>query len=192
MDILPRNTSLPTLFLTIALIVAVLFPGSLMGAERQSKKHQPAQKELVVTVDDSNLRSYLAKADEQYKKGGFDNALRIYLKTYDFTKDVLATVKVIKTGYEKVINEPSATQNEKEDILIKLKRISQFTARYNDIQDLSAYRIGYIYAKKGDGEKARKYLAEVMDSATYSTERDSFWMKTKTLLLSLYNLEGEF
>jgi hypothetical protein len=52
--------------------------------------------------------------------------------------------------------------------------------------------MGYIYAKKGDSERARKYLIEVLSMTPFSIEQDSICMKSKTLLLGLYNLEGEF
>ena len=126
------------------------------------------------------------------KWGDLDSSLRIYQKTYGYTKEVLITAKLVQTQYDKIINDPSTAQNDREEIMLKQKRIKQIVPKYSSIKELTSYNLGYIYAKKGDSERARKYLSEVLEAAPFSLETDSLWMKTKTLLLSQYGLEGEF
>lgn len=126
------------------------------------------------------------------KKGETDASLPTLLRVHDYSEDVLRTIKYFKTQYEKVVANSSVPQGEKEDILIKLKRIEQLLPRYVTIQERSAYDLGFAYAKKGEAEKSRKYLLEVLETAPFSTKNDSPWMKSKKLLLGLYNLEGEF
>jgi hypothetical protein len=70
--------------------------------------------------------------------------------------------------------------------------MEQLIPKYNKIKETSAYHIGYIYTKKGDSDKARKYLSEVLETTPFSTKPDSTWIKSKTLLLEIFNLEGEF
>ncbi len=166
-----------------------LLPGTSWTAERGPKKPVPT-KEIV--IDDSNLQPQLSKAAEFLKKGNQDGALKISLKINEYTKQVLATVAVVKTQYERLISDAATPQAAKEDLIIKLQRINQLVSQYNAVRDTSAYYTGYILAGKGDTERARQYLSEVLASAPFSMERESLWMKSKTLLLGLYNLTGEF
>jgi hypothetical protein len=108
------------------------------------------------------------------------------------SKDVIDIVKFFQKHYDKVINNPLIIQSEKEEILIKLKRIEQMTSKYTGIQETSGYHIGYIYATKGDLERAKKYLLETLEMTSFSNDPESLWMKSKILLLELYQLEGEF
>ncbi len=66
------------------------------------------------------------------------------------------------------------------------------TSKYNIIKSAAAYDLGYIYTKKSDLEKARKFLAEVVETTPFSTKKGSTWVRAKTLLLEAYGLEGEF
>jgi hypothetical protein len=52
--------------------------------------------------------------------------------------------------------------------------------------------VGAAYAKRGDAEQARKYLLEVCQTAPFSLNPKSTWLKSKNLLLALFQLEGEF
>jgi len=90
------------------------------------------------------------------------------------------------------VNDPTTSQSEKEEIYIKLKRMNQLLPKYNTIREVTTYNVGYLYAKKGDTEKARKFLTEVLELTPFSTKKDSISMKAKTLLLDIYGLEGEF
>jgi len=101
-------------------------------------------------------------------------------------------VKFFQGHYEKAVNDPVTPQGEKEEIYIKLKRMGQLMPKYNSIREVTTYNVGYLYAKKGDAEKARKFLTEVLELTPFSTKKDSISMKAKTLLLDLYGLEGEF
>jgi tetratricopeptide (TPR) repeat protein len=178
-------------FVGLGLVLSffLLYPQTSWGAEKKIKKPTSLK---IVTINDSTVDSLLKKTEEQMEKGDLDGSLRNFLKIYDYTKEVLQTVHFIKKEYEKLINDPAISQNEKEDLFIKLKRIDQLIPRYNSIKEKSAYHIGFIYTKQGDTEKAKKYLTEVIESSPFSTKPESLWMKAKTLLLSIYNLEGEF
>jgi tetratricopeptide (TPR) repeat protein len=114
------------------------------------------------------------------------------LKIRDYTKEVLSTVGAIKAQYEKAVNDPSVPQKDKEDLFIKLTGLNQLIPRYTTLYEASTFNLGYIYAKLGETEKARKYLVEFLQMTPYSSGRDSQWMKAKSLLLELYSLEGEF
>jgi hypothetical protein len=190
--ILSRKGIFITPFLALFLIFCGLyFPENTYGAEKQSKR-PVAPKEIVVVLNDSNVQGYLDRADDLLRKGSFDTALKIYLKIDEFSEEVLQTLRLVKANYEKVLHEPSLKQNDKEQVVIKLRSIDRLTVKYSGFKETSVYVIGYISAKKGDTERARKYLLEVLQTAPFSTDHDSRWMKAKTLLLSLYNLEGEF
>jgi tetratricopeptide (TPR) repeat protein len=183
------------LFLMLFLVFTIIFPNASYGAAADKKiKKQPVQKEAkeAVAITGSNVQTSLGKAEELLKKGDNDNSLRIFIKTYDYTKEALTTMNFVQKHYEMVIKDPATDQNEREDIFIKLNRIKQLTPKYNNIKIASAYNIGYIYTKKGDSEKARKYLSEVLEATPFSAKQGSLWMKSKTLLLEVYGLEGEF
>ena len=156
----------------------------------QNRKQRPFRKSIV--INDANLQSHQKRVEDLVKKGDFDNSLKIMLKINDYTKEVLSTVKAIKTQYEKAVNDPSVPQKDKEDLFIKLKGLNQLIPRYTTLYEASTFNLGYIYAKLGETEKARKYLVEFLQMTPYSSGRDSQWMKAKTLLLELYSLEGEF
>lgn len=175
-------------FLILQCIVACL-PGPSDAAERGPRK-QPPQRDVLLT--DGNLSAQFARAEELFKKGQQEGALKNYVRISEYTKEVLESVKIIRAAYEKAVSDPSISQQDKEDLFVKLKRIGQLTARYEPIRLNSLYRAGYIFAKRGDVERARKYLGEIMAASPYSTQKDSLWMKAKTLLLDLHNLEGEF
>jgi tetratricopeptide (TPR) repeat protein len=181
-------------FLTILFLLALPFlfpypPCSSWAAERVTRKPSP-QRDVVIT--DANLSGQFARAEELFKKGQHDGALKIYVRISDYAKEVLESVRIIQGAYEKAASDPSISQQDKEALFVKLKRISQLTARYEPIRLNSLYKAGYIQAKKGDVDRARKYLGEVMTTTPYTGQKDSLWMKAKTLLLDLHNLEGEF
>jgi tetratricopeptide (TPR) repeat protein len=182
-------------------LTLILWSPALWAApekEKQGKKPAPAPSAAAGTsikssaINDSNINAALKRADEMMKKGDVDGPLKILISVYEYSKDVLYTVKFFQGHYEKVANDPTTPQGEKEEIYIKLKRMGQLTPKYNSIKEVTTYNVGYLYAKKGDAEKARKYLTEVLELTPFSTKKDSISMKAKTLLLDLYSLEGEF
>lgn len=178
--------------LNILIILALFSPCTSFGAEKKPKKPPIPVTTQEAATTDANIAVSIKKADDLLKKGGLDSSLRIYQKVYGYTKDVLITAKLIQTQYEKIINDPSTAQNDREEIMLKQKRIKQIVPKYSSIKESTAYNMGYIYAKKGDSERARKYLSEVLETVPFSLKTDSLWMKTKTLLLSQCGLEGEF
>jgi tetratricopeptide (TPR) repeat protein len=184
-----KEKSAITFFFILFFAVTIIFPSMSHGAEKKVKK-QPVQKEFA--INGSNLQASLGKAEEHLKKGDDENSLRIFIKIYDYTKEVLTTIGVVKKQYEVLLTDSAISQNEKEDIFIKLNRIKQLTPKYMGIKTASAYSIGYIYKKKGDSERARTFLSEVLETTPFSTKQNSLWMKSKILLLEAYGLEGEF
>jgi hypothetical protein len=180
--------------LVLFLSLALIFPESSVGAEKKVKK-QPAQKEVVqkeAVMTDANVQTSFKRAEEGLKRGDVDGSQKIFVKVYDYTKEALTTMTFIQGQYDKIVSDPLTNQSEREDIFIKLQRVKQVTAKYSGIKSASAYNLGYIFTKKGDPEKARKFLGEVVETTPFSTKKGSTWMKAKTLLLELYGLEGEF
>ena len=180
-------------YFIVILVLAMMTPSLSFAAVKRAKPEtKPAQKEKDFVINDANLQTYQKKVEDLVKKGDFDNSLGIVLKIHDYANEVLSTVKVVKAQYEKTVNDPSLPQNDKEDLLIKLKRLDELIPRYTTLYELSTFNLGYLYAKRGETEKARKYLIEFLQITPFSSSRDSQWMKAKTLLLELYSLEGEF
>jgi tetratricopeptide (TPR) repeat protein len=177
--------------IVLAFAVLLILPDFSLGAEKRATRKTPSQQKEVV-LNDSTVLDAFKKAEEQLKKGELESSLATLIRIHDYSEDVLKTVKYFQAQYEKVVNDSSIAQHEKEDIFIKLKRMGQLTPKYKNLREVSAYDIGLIYAKKGEAEKARKYLLEVLETSPFSTKNDSPWMKTKKLLLGLYHLEGEF
>jgi hypothetical protein len=106
---------------------------------------------------------------------------------------MLTFLQTIQPHYEKLIKEStSKSQEEKEELFIKQKRIQELTAKYTSLRIESAYYVGALHAKRGDTEQARKYLLEVCQTAPFSLNPKSTWLKSKNLLLALFQLEGEF
>jgi tetratricopeptide (TPR) repeat protein len=191
------------LFSFVLFLTLIILSTPLLAApekEKPSKKQAPTQSSGTPAttqvrgsaINDSNINTVLKRADDMMKKGEVDAPLKLLVGVYDYSKDVLLTVKFFQQHYEKVVNDPSTPIGEKEDIYIKLKRMGQLVPKYNSIKEVTTYNVGYLYAKKGDTEKARKYLTEVLELTPFSTKKDSISMKAKTLLLDLYGLEGEF
>ncbi|MBA4389608.1 MAG: hypothetical protein C0399_01555 [Syntrophus sp. (in: bacteria)] len=188
-------TSFISFFFVTAFILFLIIPSFSYGAEKKTKI-QPKPRTIAtvkdIVINDGNLQTYQKRVEELVKKGDLENSLNILLKIHDYANEVLPTIKTIKTQYEKAVNDPSIAQNDKEDLLIKLKGLNQLIPRYATIYETSTFNLGYIYAKRGETEKARKYLVEFLQVTPFSSNRDSRWMKAKTLLLELYGLEGEF
>ncbi len=135
-------------FLILFLFFALLMPGPSFGAQKKEVKKQPPQKEAVqkeTAMTDSNVQTSFKKAEDLLKKGDIDGSQRIFIKVYDYTKEALATMTFIQGQYEKVVNDPSTNQTEKEDMFIKLQRVRQVTSKYNIIKSAAAYDLGYIY-----------------------------------------------
>jgi tetratricopeptide (TPR) repeat protein len=184
-----------SLFFTAALLLLLMAPSLTVGAEKKPKiqpKPQAAPVLKEIAINDANLQAHQKRVEELVKKGDFDNSQKIMQKIYNYTKEVLSTVRVIKEQYEKAVNDPSVPQKDKEDLFIKLTGLNQLIPRYTTLYEASTFNLGYIYAKLEETEKARKYLVEFLQMTPYSNGRDSQWMKAKTLLLELYSLEGEF
>jgi tetratricopeptide (TPR) repeat protein len=185
-----REEFVMAFFLMLFLAATIIFPNLSYGSEKKIKK-QPVQKEAAA-ITGSTVQASFAKAEELLKKGDSENSLRIFIKVYDYTKEALATIIFVQKQYETIIKDPATDQNEKEDIFIKLNRMKQLVPKYSSIKTATAYNMGYIYAKRGESDKARKYLSEVLEATPFSTKQSSLWMKSKTLLLEVYGLEGEF
>lgn len=205
MDIITEKKLFTFLFFAAIFFFAFTAPSLAWAAEKtpkaqprsqtkpqaqQKTQPTPAQKDTV--VNDANLMAHQKKVEDLVGKGDFNGALKIMLKINDYTKEVLFTVKNIKTEYEKAVENPKVAQKDKEDIFIRLKGLDQLIPRYTNYYEASTFNLGYMYAKLGETEKARKYLTEFLQMTPYSGSRDSQWMKAKTLLLELYSLEGEF
>lgn len=173
----------------ILFVITILLPGSILAAEKKPPRSVPIKE---TAINDSNVQGLVKKIDEQLKKNDFVNTLGPSLKINDFAKDVLSSVKTVRAYYEKAINDVATPQNEKETIVLKLQSLEQAEGRYNSIYEASTFNLGYIYAKRGDAERGRKYLSEYIKITPFSAKKDSKWMKAKTLLLELYGLEGEF
>lgn len=188
------------IFVLFIIIFVFLFCTNvaLFAAEKKQKVIQKIQPQKInkidssIIINDSNLKSSLKTAEDLAKKGEFQTSLILFNKIYDYTKSVLTTINFLQKQYEHILNDPKISLNDKEYIMIRLQRMDILVSTYKNIKDTSAYYIGLISNKKGDIERARKYLFEVLESTPFDLKKDSMWMKTKSLLLEAYNLEGEF
>jgi len=147
---------------------------------------------VLPSFNDVNIADHFASGEELLRKGKKDEALRTFAGIYDYAKDVLSLMKCVKSGYDKAAQSQGIDQNTKEELFLKLQKINSLTGRYADLRGESAYRMALIHQAKGNAEQARKLLLEVCQSATFSLEPESIWMKAKEALLSLSHLEGEF
>lgn len=144
-------------------------------------------------VNDVNVQPMFKSAEELFKKGKVDDSLRAFSSIYRYAKDMLSFLQIIQPNYEKLAKESgSMSQEDKESLFIKQKRVQELTAKYTSLRIESAYYVGASYAQKGDAEQARKYLLEVCQTAPFSLNPKSTWFKSKNILLALFQLEGEF
>ncbi len=167
----------------------------LAAAEKKAKRQAEVRSSAPAnpaTVNDSNVVDYFKSGEDLLKKGRNDEALRAFQGVYDYTKDNLTLLKCVKTAYDKAYNGQGLDQNQREDLYVKLQRIGALTAQYSGLKTESAFRIGLIYKTKGNPEQARKYLLEACQTAPFSLDPASVWMKAKNLLLTISGLEGEF
>jgi len=184
-------------FLLIILLIFAVLPGpGFSQAARKPAKPPPPQKAVQAretTINDVNVQPAFKTGEELFKQGKTDEALRTFLAIYRYSRDMLTFLDIIRPNYEKLLEESTSfTQEEKEDLYIKQKRVRDLTSKYSSLRIESAYYVGAAYAKRGDAEQARKYLLEVCQTAPFSLKPKSTWLKAKNLLLSLFQLEGEF
>lgn len=179
------------LFFLVGIIGPLVLGMTAHAAPEKKPRPVPQQKESGV-VNDANLQSVQKKVDELLKKNDYSESLRLSLKINEYTKEVLATVKFIKSQYEKAVNDPSIATKDKEQLYLKLKSLNDLVPRYTAAYESSLYYLGYIYARRHESERARKYLSEYLQAVPFSASTNSKWMKAKTFLLELYSLEGEF
>ena len=182
----------PVLLIFFATFICLAFVFTTAVNAAPEKKPKPAAEREGGAVSDANLGASIKKVDDLLKKNEYNVSLRTTLKIHDYTKEVLAMVRFIKGQYEKAVNDPAVPQKDKEQLYLKLKTLGQLVPKYTSAYENSLYNLGYIYSKRGESERARKYLTEYLQTTQFSTNRDSKWMKAKTLLLGLYSLEGEF
>jgi tetratricopeptide (TPR) repeat protein len=190
-----KQWSFAIILFVAVLLLSLTVPSLTFSAQRKPKappkpKAAPVQKEILVT--DANLLIHQKRVEDLVEKGDFESAVKTMLKMNDYAKEVLSVAKVIKVQYETVGNNPEVPQNDKEDLFIKLRELNQLVSKYTNYYEASTFNLGYMYAKLGETEKGRKYLVEFLQVTPYSGDRDSQWIKAKTLLLGLYSLEGEF
>jgi hypothetical protein len=178
------------LFFIVGIMLPLAFGMTAHAAPE--KKPKPAQQKESGVINDSNLQANQKKVEELLKKNEYDTSLRISLKVHEYTKEVLTTFKFIKGHYEKAVNDPAIATKEKEQLYLKLKSLKDLIPRYTAAYESSLYYLGYIYAKRHESERARKYLSEYLQAVPFSANANSKWMKAKTFLLELYSLEGEF
>jgi hypothetical protein len=178
------------LFFVIGIVLPLVLGLSAHAAPKKEPKPVPQKESGVVT--DANLQASQKKVDELLKKNDYNESLRIELKINEYTKEVMTTVKFIKGQYEKAVNDPAFPTKEKEQLYLKLKSLNDLIPRYTTAYESSLYYLGYIYAKRHESERARKYLSEYLQAVPFSASANSKWMKAKTFLLELYSLEGEF
>ncbi len=185
-------------FLVIILLILAVLPGPgySQAAAKKAAKPAPPQKAAQAretTINDVNIQTAFKTGEELFKQGKTDEALRIFLTIYRYSKDMLTFLEIVRPNYDKLLEEnPSLSQEEKEDLYIKQKHVRDLTAKYSSLRIESAYYVGAAYAKRGDAEQARKYLLEVCQTAPFSLKPKSTWLKAKNLLLTLFQLEGEF
>jgi tetratricopeptide (TPR) repeat protein len=166
-----------------------------IAAEKKAKRPaaaKPLPLSVGVVINDANVLDQFKAAEDQSKRGKTDDALRVFQGIYDYTRDALALMKCVKGAYDKAVSGQNLEQDQREDLYLKLQRIAALTAQYGRLKGESAYQIGAIYAKKGNAEQARKYLLETCQTAPFSLDPASPWMRSKNLLLGLSSLEGEF
>ena len=190
-----EQRSFAIIFFVAVLLLSLTLPSLTFSAQKKPKappkpKAAPVQKEIL--INDANLLVHQKRVEDLVEKGDFESAVKIMLKMNDYTKEVLSVAKVIKVQYETVGSNPEVPQNDKEDLFIKLRGLNQLISKYTNYYEASTFNLGYMYAKLGETEKGRKYLVEFLQVTPYSSDRDSQWIKAKTLLLELYSLEGEF
>ncbi len=179
------------LFFLVGIILPLVLGLSAHAAPEKKAKPAPQAKESGV-VNDANLQASQKKVDELLKKNDLNESLRIELRIHEYTKEVLTTVKFIKGQYEKAVNDPAFPTKDKEQLYLKLKGLNDLIPRYTAAYETSLYYLGYIYAKRRESERARKYLSEYLQAVPFSASANSKWMKAKSFLLELYSLEGEF
>ena len=146
-----------------------------------------------ITINDVNIQAVFKTGEELFRQGKTDESLRTFLGIYRYSKDMLTFLEIVRPNYEKLLSEnPSLRQEEKEELYMKQKRVRDLASKYASLRIESAYYVGALYAKRGDTEQARKYLLEVCQTAPFSLNPKSTWVKSKNLLLALFQLEGEF
>lgn len=175
-------------------MTALMWPYSVHGAERKARRQAtPASSPpAAAEVNDLNLLDQFKAGEDQLKKGRTDESLRIFRAIYSYTGDSLKFMACVREAYEKAQNDPGMAQNQKETLYLRLQRISGLAAAYAKMKAEAAYNLGLGYSKKGDTAQARGYLLEACRIAPFSLDPGSVWMKSKDLLLSISNLDGEF
>ncbi len=172
-------------------------PEATYGQAKKPPPKQPPAPKVVQpresAINDTTIQAVFKNGEELFKQGKTDEALRIFLGIYRYSKDMLAFLEIIRPNYEKLLEEnASVNQEQREDLYIKQKHVRDLTSKYSSLKIESAYYVGAAYAKRGDAEQARKYLLEVCQTAPFSLSPKSTWSKSKNLLLALFQLEGEF
>ncbi|MGD0229943.1 MAG: hypothetical protein ABSC19_06225 [Syntrophorhabdales bacterium] len=177
------------------LIAAFVWPHLAEATQRRAKRQGAGASSSPAAsagVNDVNLNDYFKAGEEDLKKGRADQAVRIFQAIHSYTGESLELLTCVGEAYEKALKEANLDQNQREDLYLKTQRMTALTTRYTKLKADSAYYLGLAYARKGDSAQARKYLLETCRTVPFSLDPASVWMKSKNLLLSISNLDGEF
>ena len=150
-----------TAFLALVFFLLLMFWHPLLWAapekQKPSKRSAPAAGASVKTsaINDSNIQETLKRADEMVKKGEVESPLKILLGVYEYSKELLSTVKFFQGHYDKVVNDPATPQAEKEEVYLKLKRMGQLIPKYNAIKGSDTGTMSAICMQKRATQKRR-------------------------------------
>jgi hypothetical protein len=196
-DVLKKTeVTIPAFFITLSMMLMfMLSPAVCEGQLRKAPKQPPPKvtQPRETTINDVNVQAVFKTGEGLFRQEKTDDSLRTFIGIYRYSKDMLTFLDIVRPNYEKLLSDnPSLSQEEKEELYIKQKRVRDLTSKYTSLRIESAYYVGALYAKRGDTEQARKYLLEVCQTAPFSLNPKSTWVKSKNLLLALFQLEGEF
>ena len=186
----------PFCSIIVPVLLLIFVHGTLQAsaqtAEKERKTALRSMSSKQIVVNDETIQPTLEKARQHLQKKEYDHAMRILVVIDSYSEDVLSLLKFFKGHYEKVLTTPSTSQKNREEIMIKVKTISKMIPKYEKIREASIFGLGEAYAKRGNTEKAKKYLQKALETGQFSTDQNSPYMKAKSLLLELYQLEGTF
>lgn len=174
--------------ITILLFTAVTLAGYVFALEKKSK---PTSSKKVISINDENVEINLKKAEELLKKGDYPQALDLFQRIYEYSKEILKIIEIAQEKQKEAIEGTSLDQKTQEALMLRAKRRETLRSRYRAYFANSAYYCGYIYARRNDTEGATRYLIDALKNTSFSDKPDSIYVKSISLLARIYALEGE-
>jgi len=167
------------------LCLLMVAPFSAPSAQRRETKTGEKKE---VRLRDGTVQEHFANAEALLKRGNLKEALELFIAIYNFSRDCLRFIEMRLQDERRAFESIGGRQEEKERAYLRLKRIEDLEERYREMKMRAAYYAGYIQARLGKEDAARRLLIDALSDPKCAGS--SFCEECRALLKELLGIRG--